>query len=490
MEALSGLMNGRFPTRKPGSVGLALLCCVLLVLAGCGRSSVASPQGDRGAAVRAAADESRQQPGARQSTAPAQPGPALLTSADLMIAYRSILDAYVDPVDHAELIEAVRSSLRQVLAESGALPIDLAPLDYLPLVTGNTDRDFASLSGAFDAVLQRHPVWALEARPDYAAIRQMLARLDDNHTTFIPAEEAKRRAETSYSGIGIRIARLDQQGLPVVVEVFPSSPAAVAGVRVGDRIVAIEQQTVRELDLSAVANLIRGPQGSEVGLQLERSAAGGAVNVRALRRSIDTPTADGQVLEPRVGYIKIRSFTDVVPDRVGRLLLEQRQAGVEGWIIDLRGNPGGSLVAVARVAGYFLNRGPIGISVDRSGQRETILAEARPFTVRAPLVLLIDGDSGSASEILASALKEYGLATLVGQNSAGSVGIANVRPLSDGSNLQVTVRRLLSASGRQLDKVGVKPDVTAELSAQDLETGRDPQRDQAVEVLRQRLAGS
>jgi carboxyl-terminal processing protease len=318
----------------------------------------------------------------------------------------------------------------------------------------------------------------------------MLASLNDGHSTFVTADETRRRAETSYSGIGVRISRLDPGGAPTIIEVFPSSPAFVAGIRPGDRIIAVGDRSVGQSALDEVADLIRGPQGSEVVLQLERTAAGGPVTVRAFRRPMTVAQADGELLEPRIGYVKIRSFGETVAERVGRLFLEQRQAGALGWIIDVRGNPGGNLQAVSRVAGYLMETRPIGISVDRSGQREALFAEPRPFVVRAPLVVLIDGDSGSGSEILASALREYQLATLVGRKTAGSVGIATPQQLSDGSTVQVTVRRLLSASGATLDRVGVEPDVVVELSPRDLEQSRDPQRDRAVQILRQRITSA
>ena len=470
---------------------LGLLTVVLL--AACSRGNVASPQGDRTAAQRAASAESRQQQGrqtSQASQAAAASQPSLLGSSDLGIAYRFILENYVDQADYAGLIEAARSGLRDLIAESGSLPADSAPLDLLPQATGNPDRDWAAFSTVFDSVVQRHPDWSQQTRPDYAAVRKMVESLDDDHSSFLTADESRRRAETSYSGIGVRLARPDPQGPPVVVEVFPSSPAALAGVRAGDRVIAVGDRSVVQFALDQVADLIRGPQGSEVALQLERTSAGGPINIRAYRRTIDTPQADGQLLDPKIGYVKIRTFGETVAERVGRLLLEQRQGGAQGWIIDLRGNPGGNLQAVARVAGYFMETRPIGISVDRSGQREAIFAEQRPFVVKAPLVVLIDGDSGSGSEILAAAFKEYQLAALVGQKTAGAVGIANTRPLSDGSTVQVTVRRLLSASGAQIDRVGVQPDEAVPLGAQDLEAGRDPQRDSALALLRQRLPGA
>jgi carboxyl-terminal processing protease len=160
------------------------------------------------------------------------------------------------------------------------------------------------------------------------AVRSMLTSLQDGHSTFITADETRRRAETSYSGIGVRISRPDPTGAPVVIEVFQGSPAAVAGVRPGDRILSVGDRAVAQTALDQVADLIRGPQGSEVVLQLERTAAGGPLSVRAFRRSMSISEADGQQLEPKIGYIKIRSFGDTVAERVGRLLLEQRQAAI------------------------------------------------------------------------------------------------------------------------------------------------------------------
>jgi len=467
---------------------------VAVLLAACSRGGAASPQGDRAAAQRAAQAESRQQQpsgsGRTSGQTRAATQPALLSGGDLGLAYHFILENYVDKVDYSSLLDASEQALSRSVRESGALPVDADPIDLLPLTSGNADRDWSTFSNAFDAVIQRHPDWSQQARPDYLAIRKMVESLDDNHSSFLTADETRRRAETSYSGIGVRIARPDPQGPPVVVEVFQSSPAAIAGVRIGDRITAVADRPVAQAPLDQVADLIRGPQGSEVVLQIERTAAGGPVTARAFRKTIDAPQADGQVLDGKVGYIKIRSFGETVAERVGRLLLEQRQAGAQGWLIDVRGNPGGSLPAVSQVAGYFLETRPIGVSIDRTGQREAIFGQARAFTVKAPLVLLVDGDTGSGAELLAAAFKEYQTATLVGQRTAGSVGIATTRPMSDGSTVQVTVRRLLSASGGQLDRIGVQPDEAVTLTAQDLEAGRDPQRDHAAQLLRQRLPGA
>ena len=203
----------------------------------------------------------------------------------------------------------------------------------------------------------------------------------------------------------------------MIVEVFPSSPAAVAGARAGDRIIAVNDRSVTSLALSDIAELIRGPQGSEVVLQLDRTAARGPITVHAVRRPVSMPVAEGALLAPGIGHIRVRSFGDTTPDRVGAILIEWRPVGLQGLLLDLRGNPGGNIQAVTRVAGYFMAPRPIGIAVDRAGQREDIVAERRPLQPsKLPLVVLIDGDSGSGSEILAASLREYQLAAWSGRN--------------------------------------------------------------------------
>lgn len=465
----------------------SLLLCLLL--AACAPGGASSALGDPAAAKRAATAEGGQQ---APASGQRQPAPAqLLSSADLSIAYHFILNSYVDQLDYATLIEAARAAVAQNVAAAGALPIDSAPMDLFPLPTGNADRDWELFSTSLAAVIQRHPDRSLQDRPDYLALRKMLETLDDSHSTLITADDARRRAESAYSGIGVRLARQDPQSPPLIVEVFQSSPGAVAGVRAGDRIVAVNDRSVTPLALSDIADLIRGPQGSEVVLQLDRTAAGGPVTVHAVRRPITTPVAEGALLEPRIGYIRVRSFGDTTPDRVGAILKEWSPAGLQGLLLDLRGNPGGNIQAVARVAGYFMPPRPIGIAVDRTGQREDILAEQRPLQPsKLPLVVLVDGDSGSGSEILAASLREYQLAAVVGQKSAGSVNLAGGISLSDGSTIQVTIRRVLTPRGAQLDRVGVEPDESVPLSAQDLESGRDPQLDRALALIQQRLPRS
>ena len=149
----------------------------------------------------------------------------------------------------------------------------------------------------------------------------------------------------------------------------------------------------------------------------------------------------------------------------------------------MRGHNGGALNAVARVAANFVDNRPVGISVTRAGNREPINAEGRPAIPRSPLVVLVDKETASGAEILTAALKEYQVAPIVGVTTAGNVGIAEPRRLADGSAVQLTIRRLVSPSGAQIDRIGVQPDVPVEMTIADLERGDDPQLTRALELL-------
>lgn len=483
---MSGLVRIHVTARQLGWLRFAAATLLAgLLLAGCQRGGAGSPQGDPGAAQRAAAQESRP-PG--QQGRPETPT-SLLSSIDVGLVYRFILDGYVERVDPTTLIEAAGSGARDTLLQAGALPIDTAPLDLLPAPSGDSDRDWATFSGGLDAVVQRHPSWSRQARPDYEAVRRMLQSLNDNHSSFLTAEEFRRRNETSFSGIGVRIARPEKEGPPVVVNVFRSSPAAAAGLRAGDRILAVGDRSVVQLAISDIADLIRGPQNTEVVLQVQRAGTPDPLSIRAFRRPLTVPDAEGEPVQAGIGYIRIFSFGPTAAEKVGSAILEQRQQGARGWILDLRGNPGGSLDQVTRTAGYLMDARPVAVSVARDGQRQGIFADQRPFRLppNTPLAVLVDGDTGSGAEVLAAAVKEYQLGSLIGQRTSGSVGIATTRQLSDGSAVQLTISKLTSPGGAQLDRVGVQPDEEVPLAAEDLAAGRDPQRDRAAQILTQRI---
>jgi carboxyl-terminal processing protease len=471
----------------------ALVLALSLLLTACsgsgGATGVGNPrvstdsssgQGD------SSAKPSSQTPGSGSPAVEPATSDGTLTSSDLALVYRLILDRYVDRVDHAERVKVASSAIRELELKSSVLPLESAALDFAPAPVGNPERDWINFSRSYDVVVQRNPRWAAAARPDWAAVRQMLQSLGDNHSMFIEPEEFRRMNETGYSGIGVRFSKPSEQEAPIVVEVFQGSPASRAGLKPGDRIVAVDGRPTEHRPLTEVASSIRGERGSPVKLSVSRGGQPAAEN-QITRAPVEVQPVQGEIRGSVIGVLRIRSFGEGVPEMVQRFLTQGRSQGARAWVLDLRGNPGGDLRAVARVAANFIENRPVGVAVDRSGSRTPINAEGRPAIPPAPIVVLVDRETSSGAEILASAIQEYQIGPIVGTTTSGSVGIASSQQLSDGSAIQLTISRLVSPSGQQLDKVGVEPDVSIDVTIADLERGQDPQLLRALELLLGRI---
>jgi len=398
--------------------------------------------------------------------------------------YQLILQRYVEPVDHATLLQNAIGAVHDLGIQSNVLPIDLAPIDLVPLPSGSPERDWAAFARGYDALVGKFPAWSGQARPDRAILRRMLASLNDDHTLLIEPDEFRRMNETGFTGVGIRVARTgsDNDDVPYVVEVFRDSPAAGAGMKAGDEIVAVDGKPTQGRSLTDVVNGIRGQQGMPVVLTVTRGDDA-RTDVKITRRPVEAPRVEATLRGNVLGVLRIRSFGDGVPEAVQQYLTQGRNRGARAWILDLRGNPGGSIDAMARVAANFIDNRPVGLAVDRGGQREPITASGRAAVPRFPFAVLVDRDTAAGAEVLAAAIQEYGAARLIGQRTSGSVGIAVPQQLSDGSAVQLTIRRLLSPSGATIDRQGVQPDVEADLTVADLQQDNDPQFAAAVDVL-------
>jgi carboxyl-terminal processing protease len=200
-----------------------------------------------------------------------------------------------------------------------------------------------------------------------------------------------------------------------------------------------------------------------------------------------------QVPNAPIGYLKIRSFSDASSvDEILGILDQGRQRGLRGWVVDLRGNPGGSLNAVVAAAAGFVdpNHSIIGYQVDRQRRQTPLQTQPLNMLNGAALVLIVDHDSASGAEIFAAALQEAKIATLVGSKTAGNVGVASQLTLPDTSVLQVTEERFVTPSGAQIDGVGVTPDAQVDMTDEDLQNDRDPQLAKALELVVQKITGS
>ena len=414
-----------------------------------------------------------------------------LSSADLYAAYRGILETFVDPVYNTQLVKAAADALRQDLQQQPTLPMLTMPLQMVAPASGDVDRDWQSFGDAYDSVVTKMPDWAQQAHPGWAVVRGMAESLHDGHTSFMTPDEAKRRNETSFAGIGVLMSRPQDNQPPLIAEIFPNSPAASSGLKRGDRIIAVDGQDVSGQPVGDIATLIRGQPGTQVRIQVSRLGQAQPVEFTMKRALVQVDQVIGrQVPNAPIGYLKIRSFGDAsVVDQVLGILDQGRQRGLKGWVVDLRGNPGGSLNAVIGAAAGFFDpdHAVIGYQVDRQRRQTPLQTQPLNMLNGAALVVLVDHDSASGAEIFAAALQEAKLATLVGTGTAGNVGVATQITLPDDSVLQVTEQRFVSPSGAQLDGVGVTPDVQVDMTDEDLQNDRDPQLGKALEMIVQKI---
>ena len=300
------------------------------------------------------------------------------------------------------------------------------PLQMVPSATGNADKDWQAFGDAYDSVVNKLPAWAQQAHPDWMVLRGMADSLHDGHTSFMTPDEARRRNETSFAGIGVLMSRpLDSQP-PLIAEIFPSSPASASGLKRGDRIIGVNGQDVAGQTVSDIAQLIRGQPGTQVRVQVRRLSSQQPLEFTMRRALVQVDQVIGrQVPNVPIGYLKIRSFGDsTMVDQVLGILDQGKQRGIKGWIVDLRSNPGGSLNAVLGAAGGFFDadHSVVGYQVDRQ-RRQTPLDTTPTNNLNGiPLVVLVDRDSASGAEIFAAAIQEAKIGTLVGSKTAGNVG--------------------------------------------------------------------
>jgi carboxyl-terminal processing protease len=307
----------------------------------------------------------------------------------------------------------------------------------------------------------------------------MLEALDDPHTSYLDRSAVEGQQSRGYVGIGVTLSAGNQRGTPVVRELIPGGSAERAGLRAGDRILAVDGRSTGAATLDETARAIRGVDGTEVVLSIESVGESQPREMRLTRAAVNLPPVQTDEYDG-VGHVRIRAFQAGVADSVRAALESFAQRGTSGWIIDLRGNRGGDIEEVLNVASLFVGDRTVGVQVDRSRRQAPMHGDRLPLAPQPPSVVLVDGDTGSGAEVLAAALKEYGLATIMGTKTAGKVGLATVRQLRDGSAVQLTYRRILSPSGAPLDGAGVEPNVVVPAGIEDWVQGRDPQLESAI----------
>lgn len=336
----------------------------------------------------------------------------------------------------------------------------------------------------------------------YKSIREMLKKLEDPYTRFMDPQEFKNmQVDTSgeLTGIGITISQDEKTKQLVVIAPIEDTPAFKAGILSKDVILKIDGKSTQGMDTNQAVSLIRGEAGSQVTLIIQRNGQQKEFKIKRARIEIH-PVRFSQQQTPvgKVGYIRLNQFSANAAKEMQQAIRNLEKQQVDGYIMDLRGNPGGLLFASVEIARMWLDKGTIVSTIDRQGEQEREVANGRALTNK-PLVILIDKGSASASEILSGALQDNKRAVLVGTQTFGKGLVQSVRPLEDGSGLAVTIAKYHTPSGKDINKHGVDPDVKVELTdAQRQElwlrerdkigTSADPQFAKALEVLGKQIA--
>lgn len=329
----------------------------------------------------------------------------------------------------------------------------------------------------------------------HGAIRGALQTLDDPYTIFVEPvarEEERQVLQGTFGGVGATLTRPEEGG-PIVLEPIPGNPAELAGITFGDMLVAVDGATITpEMTVHDVAEMIRGEKGTVVTLTVIHPGETEPVDVEIERSDILIPSVSYRLLaEESIGYIQLTRFSGESSNEVAAALEDLIDQGAERLILDLRGNGGGLLDAAVDVADHFLDEGPVMYQQIRGEDEREFLSTDETLAGERPLVVLIDGGTASAAEIVAGALKDRERATLVG--SSGTFGKGSVQlvfDLSDGSSVHVTASRWFTPDRHQIDRQGLQPDVMVTVTQEAIEDGRDEVLNKAIELLQDEQLGN
>lgn len=296
------------------------------------------------------------------------------------------------------------------------------------------------------------------------AIEGMLKALDDPYSSYLDAETfqlAQTFLGGSYDGIGAYVTMKDDK--ITIIAPIAGSPADKAGIKAGDVILEINGESTAGMSLAESIVKIRGPKGTSVKIQLLHEGETTPVEIEIVRDTLAIPSLNYKMMG-EIAYINITDFTESTPDELGTTMQDLNANNAKGIIIDLRGNPGGLLDSVVEVASFFLHDGIVVHVRSNQGEIEThYVNEDRPET-DLPVVVLVDKNSASGSEVLAGALQDHDRAKIAGTTTYGKGSVNSLYPLSDGSGLYITIARWLTPDGRLIEGQGIDPDIPLELT--------------------------
>ena len=326
-----------------------------------------------------------------------------------------------------------------------------------------------------------------DAQLFYGALRGVLAALEDPYSVFLNPQNSKEfndELDGKFEGIGAEIGI--RQEILTVISPLPGSPAEKTGIKSLDKIIEIDGISTAGMDLDQAVNLIRGDQGTTVVLTIAREGLNELKEITVTRETIKINSV---ALENKQGfaYIKVSNFNSDTSGGFLETANEIIKSSYPGIILDLRNNPGGFLDTAVDLAGYWVEEGQVVVreEFNEPELNQQYLSSGNAQFKGIKTVILVNAGSASASEIVAGALQDYGLATVVGETTFGKGSVQELEQLSDGSSVKLTIARWITPQGRTIDLNGITPDVLVELTDEDYDQNKDPQLNKAFELLRQ-----
>lgn len=313
--------------------------------------------------------------------------------------------------------------------------------------------------------------------------------LEDKYSVYYDEEDAKTLTESTsgeYEGIGAVMQQDPDTGIITIATVYKDSPAEEAGMKAEDILYKVEEEEVTGQDLSLVVTKIRGESETKVHLTILRGEKQEEVEMDVTRRKVEVQTVSSEMKAGGIGYLYISSFESVTTDQFREELDALRSKGMKGLILDLRNNPGGNLSTVCEIADMMLPEGLIVYTVDKY-EKKTEYSSDEENVFDLPLVVLVNGNSASASEILTGAVQDYGIGTIVGTKTYGKGVVQNLYDLGDGTILKLTTSEYYTPKGRNINKKGIEPDVKVEFKYDEKHPENDNQLNQAIQVLQSKM---
>ncbi|MGC9361022.1 MAG: S41 family peptidase [Anaerolineae bacterium] len=319
-----------------------------------------------------------------------------------------------------------------------------------------------------------------------SAAAGLVAAVGDPHTAYVEPATAsvlEEDLEGTFEGIGATVKM--EEGRVIIGRPLPNSPAEAAGIQPGDVILEVDGTSLEGMGLYEVVALIRGPKGTVVRLLVEREGVDEPFIVPVTRDKVEAPIVASEMLEGTIVYLQLTEFNAQAPRLVRNELRDLLKEDPKGIILDLRNNPGGYLHVGVQVASEFLPYDTTVLYEERRDVDEPVryAAERGGLATDLPMVVLVNGGSASAAEIVAGAIRDNDRGALIGTITYGKGSVQSTHTLSDGSGLRVTISRWQLPSGQQLMGEGIAPDIEVEMTTEDWTEGRDPQRDRAVQYL-------